>query len=99
MEPSENSGSITVNTGANKPQLAIAWERERGGAMRVRARSVRPRIPPSEVREFLDQVNDRCRSGVMECIYRWGLLEYNERPPWRGELWLDDTLRLGPPSR
>lgn len=22
-----------------------------------------------------------------------------EGPPWRGELWLDDTLRLGPPSR
>jgi hypothetical protein len=34
----------------------------------------------------------------MERIYRRGQLEY-EGLPWLAEVWLDDTLRLGPPSR
>jgi hypothetical protein len=30
-------------------------------------------------------------------LYRWGIIEYDGRA-WRGELWLTDSLRLGPPS-
>src|SRR5262249_40595930 len=30
--------------------------------------------------------------------YWWGILEYEGRA-WRGELWLSDNLRLGPPTK
>jgi hypothetical protein len=33
----------------------------------------------------------------MSRFFRWGCLEYFGMP-WLGEQWLDDTLRLGPPS-
>ena len=48
LEARENSGSITVNTGgAGKPQLAVVWERKRGGPIKVRARSAGvPEFPP-----------------------------------------------------
>ena len=100
MEASENSGSITVNAGgADKPQLAVVWERERSKPIHVRARSAGvPEFPLTEARDLFDQVNKRCRAGALEYVYRRGQLEYIGLP-WRGELWLDDTLRLGPPSR
>jgi hypothetical protein len=100
MEARENSGSVTVNTGgADKPSLAVVWERKRDRPMHLRARSGgMPEFPLAEAQELFGRVNDRCRSGATESIYRRGLLEYDGLP-WCGELWLDDTLRLGPPSR
>jgi hypothetical protein len=100
MEARENSGSITVNTGgAAQRSLAVVWERKRDRPMSVRARSAGvSEFPVAEAQEFFERVNDRCRSGATERVYRRGLLEYDGLP-WCGELWLDDTLRLGPPSR
>ena len=106
VERIENSGSITVNTGPGNPQLAIVWERKRdparnaGGKLAVRARSVGvPEFPLTEVQDFFEQINERCRSGIKDCAYRRGDLQYDDGLAWRSELWLDDTLRLGPPRR
>jgi hypothetical protein len=100
LEASENSGSMTVNTGsADEPSLAIVWERKRGKPIRVPARSAGvPEFSLSQLKELFEQVNQRCRSGAMERVYRGGQFQY-EGLPWCGELWLDDTLRLAPPSR
>jgi hypothetical protein len=46
---------------------------------------------------FFDAVNTCCAAKATSRYYRWSYLEYHGRP-WLGELWLDDTLRLGPPS-
>jgi hypothetical protein len=99
-EPSENSGTTTVSTGsADGPSLTVIWERKRGKALRVRARSGGvPEFALAEAQELFERVNERCRSGAMEHIYRRGQLEYDGLP-WCGELWLDETLRLAPPSR
>jgi hypothetical protein len=58
-EAGENSGSITVDTGgADKPSLAVVWERKRGKALRVRARSGGPlEFPLEEAQEFFARVN------------------------------------------
>jgi hypothetical protein len=100
VEARENSGSMTVNAGdKDKPQLAVVWERKRDGPMTVRARSAgEPELPLAEVQALFDQVNEKCRSGAKKRLYTRGVLEYDGLP-WRGEFWLDDTLRLGPPSR
>ncbi len=49
-------------------------------------------------REFIDAANDRVRRRITARAHRWDLLTYHGLP-WRGELWLGDDLRLGPPSR
>lgn len=96
----ENSGTININAGnMQKPQLAVVWERRRGRAMQVHARFARePGLPFVETQEFFERINEQCRSGAVEHVYRRGVLEY-EGLPWRGEFWLDDAHRLGPPSR
>ena len=96
----ENSGSITVSSGEpGSPQLAVVWDRKRDGPINIRARSAgRLEFAITHAQELFDQINNRCRQGATERFYRRGQLEY-ERLAWRGELWLDDTLRLGPPSQ
>ena len=47
---------------------------------------------------FLVRVNDNFHAGVTNRFYERAYLYY-EGLPWRGELWLGDDLRLGPPSR
>jgi hypothetical protein len=96
----ENRGSITINTGgADTRQLSVVWERRRHKQMRVRASSVgQPEMELGNIEEFFQRVNERRRTNAKESFYRGGPLEY-EGPPWGGELWLDDTLRLGPPSQ
>jgi hypothetical protein len=75
------------------------WERKRGGVIKIRAGSAgSPEFPTSEMQALFDLINDRCRTGVTDRIYRRGQLYYFGLP-WRGELWLGDTLRLGPPSK
>jgi hypothetical protein len=100
MDRKENSGSITVYTGGpDQPQLAIVWERKRGGPIGVRYRSVgATEFPLVEAGKLFETVSELCRSGAKERVYCRGQLVY-EGLPWRGELWLDDTLRLGPPIR
>jgi len=101
LDGKENSGSTTVNTGGpDQPQLAIVWERKRGGPIKVRYRSAgMTEFLLTDAQELFDKVNELCRTGTKERVYCRGQLVY-EGLPWRGELWLDDTtLRLGPPSR
>jgi hypothetical protein len=100
MEAKENSGSITIDTGGpGQPQLVMVWERKRGGPIRVRARSAgTPEFPLDQANELFRQVNERSGAGATEQFHRGGLLCYDGLP-WRGELWLDETLRLGPPSQ
>ena len=49
-------------------------------------------------REFIDAVNERVRKRITDRAHRWDMLSY-QGLPWRGELWLGDDVRLGPPSR
>lgn len=99
IERPENSGSLTINTGLGQAQLAIRWERRRGGPLKVSARSVgAPEFPTLEAQTFLDAVIEQCRSRVTEKLYRRGTLHYDGLA-WRGELWLDNDHRLTAPSR
>jgi hypothetical protein len=99
IEAKENSGNVTVNTGASgQAQIAVIWERQRNGPLKVRAKSTGASdFPPGETNEFFEEVNRKCLAGITERIYRRYHLFYNGLA-WRGELWLDDTLRLGPPT-
>lgn len=101
MEADENSQSITVRTGVpgQAPEITIIWERTQVGPLRVRARITGDPQPAQGLAiEFFDQVNERFQAGAKQRFYRKGYLEY-EGLPWRGELWLEDELRLGPPAR
>lgn len=100
MEAKENSGSLSINTGGpGQAQLALIWERKRGGPIKVRARSAgTPEFPLEQATEFFRQIHERSQGGAMEQFHRGWQLFY-EGLPWRGELWLDEKLRLGPPSQ
>jgi len=66
--------------------------------MKVQARlASSSNLSSSEVEQFFREVNDSCGSAVTEPIYVRGTLQYAGQA-WRGELWLDDKTRLGPPS-
>jgi hypothetical protein len=97
LEARENSGSVTCyHQGAEK--LIVAWDRARGGVLKIRARPVGAADPDlAEAQELFHHLEERSRTGATEQIYRVGILEYDGKA-WRGELWLDDNLRLGPPS-
>lgn len=98
LDAKENSGSVTVNAGA-AGQLAIVWERKRGGPMKVKARSTgEPEFPLTKARDLIKRVNDRSRSAVKEQFLKHGYLYYTGLP-WCGELWLGDSLRLYRPSK
>jgi hypothetical protein len=97
LERAENSGTITI-IATGKPLLTIVWERKRGyGPIKVRARVLSSELSLPDAKVFFDQINDACRSGLTEPIYVRGTLQYVGMA-WRGELWLDDAVRLGPPS-
>ncbi len=100
LESKENSGSITVNTGgAEQPQLAVVWERKRGGPIKVQARSgATSEFSLDQANELFRQVNERSRAAATEQFHCGWHLRY-EGLPWRGELWLNESLRLGPPSQ
>ena len=67
--------------------------------MKVRARRTSTsNLSSSEAEQFFDEVNNSCRSAATEPIYVRGTLPYDDGLAWRGELWLDDKTRLGPPS-
>lgn len=100
IEAKENSGSISITSDPVEPrQLAVVWERKPGASLKVRARSAGvPEFPLVQAQQLFQEVNVLSRAGVTEQVYLQGQLSYVGLP-WRGELWLSDTLRLGPPSR
>ncbi len=101
LDAVENSGSATVHTGTpgQSPEIVIVWERTRTGPLKLQVRpSGTPPMAQQELKTFLDRVNDRHKGGAKETFYRRGFLQY-EGLPWRGEFWLEDRIRLGPPTR
>lgn len=99
LDRKENSGSFTVTTGENENiQLTVIWERKRNSSMTVKARSIGSQeFPIDVVNDFFFQINQRNSNRETNLFYRRGHLCY-EGFPWRGEIWLDDKLRLGPPA-
>jgi len=93
-ERNEDSGTVTINQQA-RMVATIVWERKRGGALSIRARSeAQEELSNSDFEALLHQITTRCAARETKECFRWGCLEY-EGLPWRGELWLDDTIRLG----
>ena len=98
-ERRENSGTITVRMSSGAEQFSIVWERKLDGPIRVRARFDQTQgAPPINLNEFFEQLNQKSQQAITESFYRQGQLAYTGLP-WRGELWLDIALRLGPPSQ
>ena len=95
LQSRENSGSLML-LDAGVEKLSVVWDRARGEALNVRARPAAD-MDLSDAQECFRRTNERSSAGATERQYRWGILEYEGRA-WRGELWLDDDLRLGPPS-
>ena len=101
LNASENSGTLSVHTatGPSPATLDIVWERLRAKELRLRARpSGDPVLSLAVAHEFIDAIGARVRTGKVLRAHRQALLTYDSLP-WRGELWLDDNHRLGPPSK
>jgi hypothetical protein len=97
IERVDNSGTITITTNG-KPHLDIVWERKRDRPLNVRARlATSSDLSLSDAEQFFSQINNCCHSAASIPIYCRGTLQYDGLP-WCGELWLDDKMRLAPPS-
>ena len=98
LDAKENSGSFTVTTSENENiQLGVIWERKRNNSMLVKAGSVGTQEFPLDLaNDFFSHINERNTTGEKGLFYRRGHLRYYGLP-WRGEIWLDKNLRLGPP--
>lgn len=92
IERAENSGTISVKGVDGSDIVSIVWERRRNGPLKLRAR---PKTDASV--ELIEATQEAHRVGTLQRFYRRGLLHFDGLP-WRGELWLGDSLRLGPPS-
>jgi hypothetical protein len=95
VQSRENSGSLMLLE-AGVEKLSVVWDRVRGGALNIRARPAD--LDLADAQECFRRVNERSRTAATEPRYWWGVLEYEGRA-WRGELWLSDNLRLGPPTK
>ena len=101
LDRAENTGTLSVHTasGPSPPGIEIVWEKLRGAALRLRARpSGTPVLSPDAARDFIHSISVRQRAGKTLRAHRWEPLTYDGLP-WRGELWLESQLRLGPPSK
>jgi len=101
LDSAENSGTFSVHTatGPSPPTVDIVWEKPRGEDLRLRARpSGNPVLSLDVAQEFINAIIARQREGKTLRAHRRALLTYDGLP-WRGELWLDDKHRLGPPSK
>jgi len=101
LEGAENSGTLSVHTdrGPSPPTIEVVWERPRDGDLRVRARtSGTPVLSLGIARDFFHATSARQSEGKTLRAHRWAILTYHGLP-WRGELWLESELRLGPPSK
>jgi hypothetical protein len=96
LQSRENSGSLML-LDAGVEKLSVVWDRARGKALNIRARPAAD-LGVTAAQECFRLVNERSRAGATEPQYRWGILEYEGRA-WRGELWLGNQIRLGPPSQ
>jgi hypothetical protein len=96
LQSRENSGSLML-LGAGLEKLSVVWDRARAAALNIRARPAAD-VDLADAQECFRRVNERSRTGATEPRYWWGILEYEGRA-WRGELWLSDNLRLGPPTK
>lgn len=92
IDRAENSGTISVKAGDGSDIVSVVWERRRSGPLKIKAR---PKTPVSK--ELIEATQEAHRAGTVQQFYRRGLLHFDGLP-WRGELWLGDSLRLGPPS-
>lgn len=98
MASAENSGSITIYAG-DAGEISVVWERRKGGPMRVRASSpTAPGVPDTDIAALIEEVQDLSRRAPTQRFRQAGLLYYDDLP-WRGEIWLDEGIRLCPPSR
>lgn len=97
----ESTGSLTLHvvTGQSNESIYISWGKARGGSLSILARATQIGAATDQVAvEFFGEVDSRLRSGKTESTHRRYWLMYDGLP-WKGELWLNDRLRLGPPSR
>jgi hypothetical protein len=77
----------------------LRWERKRPGTMSVRGRSEVPsELPLSDLQALCERVTERCAAQEAQEFFHWACIEYHGLP-WRGELWLENMLRLGPPTK
>ncbi len=101
LEPHQNSGSRTIATGVRgaSPEVHVVWERGRNGPVIVKARSMGdPAISVDDVASFFNAIQARCDIQARSLLHRRAHLTY-QGLPWRGELWLQESVRLGPPSK
>ncbi len=97
----ETSGTITVNpvVAEQTTHMEIQWTRSRIGPLKCEARVVGGGgFSVDDARAFLRSVGDALASPSTQSFHLRNFIFYFGLP-WRGELWLDDTLRLGPPSK
>ena len=96
-----SSGAMTIhllNSQAG-PAIQIAWEKARNGDLVIGAKAGgTPSAEVALVRQFFQSVAYRVQAGRLDRTHRRFWLMYNGLP-WRGELWLTDSIRLGPPSK
>jgi hypothetical protein len=99
LDRAENSGTLNINPSPGKPPIEGVWERQRDGPIKVRARGdFSAELSLAQAEQFFWLINEACRLGTTEPIYARGTLQYDGLA-WRGELWLDEKVRLGPPSK
>jgi hypothetical protein len=96
----ENSGTLSVTTTHDGPprRVELIWERARGGALRIRGRPADAEDSSDLVESFLAAIERRHAERRVDRSHQRAVLTYLGLP-WRGELWLQDDLRLGPPSK
>jgi hypothetical protein len=101
LDSGENSGSMSIQTalGQSPPTLDITWERQRGKDLKFKARpSDDPALSIDIAHKFFYRVTERVRLGTTQKVHQRVFLSYYGLP-WKGELWLDSELTLGPPTK
>ena len=98
LEPEQNSGSLTVHAPkiSVAAALEIAWDKSRAKKLSVRGRP--GALSEDVAREFFFAIDARLKNRATLRQHRRAWLTYDVLP-WRGEVWLDRDLRLGPPSQ
>ena len=100
IDADENTGTLSVHAarGPSPRTVDVVWDKPREADLCVKARpGGSPRMSVDLAREFIDAVQERWRKNITLRAHRWDMLTY-EGLPWRGELWLEEDVRLGPPS-